>query len=108
MPTVTPYGRIWNKREPGIPDTAIYIGRPSVLGNPYQIGEMYHENSPHKATREEVIKLFETYARIRIRELDREFIRALEEVEGGDVICWCSPADCHGRIVLDLAASLVK
>ena len=71
----------------------IYIGRPSIFGNPYIIGE--------DGTREEVIKKFETYFYKRIDE-DLEFKSAVIGLRGKRLGCFCAPDhDCHGRIYVE-------
>jgi len=67
-----------------------YIGRPSVLGNPFPIGA--------ERTRTDVILQFEEYARRNPEVLDA--IRALphDAVLG----CWCKPRSCHGDVIVRL------
>jgi hypothetical protein len=63
----------------------IYIGRPTVYGNPFVIGK--------DGNREEVIRKFEEYAR-------NNFISLLHK----DAIlgCWCAPEMCHGDVIIKL------
>jgi hypothetical protein len=68
----------------------VYIGRPSVLGNPYVIGK--------DGNRAEVIHKFEQYARD-----NDKVLRAIDELQEDDVIgCWCSPHACHGDVIVKI------
>ncbi|MCI0392156.1 MAG: DUF4326 domain-containing protein [Acidobacteria bacterium] len=78
----------------------IYIGRPSVLGNPYTIGK--------DGTREEVIQRYRDWLwrQIKLRgEVYRELQRLVAKAKAEDLIliCWCKqpdrPIDCHGDVV---------
>ena len=68
----------------------VYIGRPSVFGNPFTIGK--------DGTRSEVIAKFEDYARSNLNLLNK--IKCLPE----DAIlgCFCKPLPCHGDIIIKL------
>lgn len=77
----------------------IYIGRPTLLGNPYRINQFM--------TRERSIELFETYARARI-DTDSQFKQAILATHGKRLGCWCSPLACHGDIIEKLALALVN
>ena len=68
----------------------VYIGRPTVYGNPFIIGR--------DGTRKEVIKKFRRYA-IKTKRV-REAIIALptRAILG----CHCSPKSCHGDVIIAL------
>lgn len=85
--------RVLNKRTDAIPSNAVYVGRPSVLGNPFVIGR--------DGTREEVIRKYDSYATERIR-CDPVFRQAVAECAGRDLVCWCAPLSCHGDVILRL------
>jgi len=67
----------------------IYIGRGSKWGNPFHVGR--------DGTREEVIDLFEKYARGKT-----ELLAALHELEGQRLGCFCKPLACHGDVLVKL------
>jgi hypothetical protein len=74
----------------------IYIGRPSLLGNPFEIG-MHGE-------RVDVIRRYRRWLWDRILEqgdVYAELKRLAKLAKRGDLtlICWCSPKPCHGSIV---------
>lgn len=68
----------------------VYIGRPSMWGNPFIVGQ--------HGSREECIRRF------------REYICAhpllfplLHTLRGKTLGCWCSPKACHGDVLRELA-----
>lgn len=67
----------------------VYIGRPSKWGNPYKIGP--------DGTRAEVIAKYEEHVRTSII-----LMRALPELRGKTLGCWCPPKPCHGDVLLKL------
>lgn len=69
---------------------SVYIGRPSVFGNPFVIGK--HGN------REQVIKMFEDWARS-----NNSLLAAIDKLKEDDVLgCWCKPLACHGDVIVRL------
>jgi hypothetical protein len=75
----------------------VYIGRPSILGNPYRVlGEDF---------RDRAIRRFEEYARARIS-TDEAWREAVKGLHGKVLGCWCAPKACHGDVLLKLAAEL--
>lgn len=79
--------RVYHKNDPNIPEDAVYVGRPTKWGNPYQIGK--HGN------RASVIRQFEEYL-ARNTTLNKD----LDELRGKDLVCWCAPAPCHADVLL--------
>jgi len=67
----------------------VYIGRPSIWGNPFMIGR--------DGDRKEVVKKYETYAR-----KDPIIQKNLMSLEGKTLACWCKPKPCHGDILVKL------
>lgn len=74
---------LYNKRTHKIPPGTIYIGRGSPYGNPFVIGK--------HGTREEVCDRYE-----------KEILPGLdiEPLRGKDLVCYCTPARCHGDSIL--------
>lgn len=83
-PVITP--RVLNRKN-GFPKGAIYVGRPSVWGNPYVIGK--------DGTRKEVIAQYAVYFYA-----SKKLLARIEELRGKDLVCWCAPLDCHASILL--------
>jgi hypothetical protein len=67
----------------------IYIGRPSVWGNPFEIGK--------DGNREEVITKYKEWVNNQPDLLDK-----IHTLEGKTLGCWCSPEPCHGDVLIDL------
>lgn len=71
----------------------IYIGRGSIWGNPFKIGQ--------DGTREEVIKKYEWWIRQK-----PELLQQLHTLKGKILGCWCKPQACHGDILVKLIKEL--
>lgn len=67
----------------------VYIGRPSAFGNPFSIGK--------DGKRSEVIDMFEAYWYAPEQAQLRQ--KALEELQGKRLGCYCKPNRCHGDII---------
>lgn len=71
-------------------DFDIYIGRPSKWGNPFKIGK--------DGTRDEVIDKYEQWIKTQ-----PNLMKALEELKGKTLGCWCAPTlRCHGEVLRKL------
>lgn len=85
--------KVWNMGDPDVPDEAVYVGRPSKWGNPFQIGK--------DGTREEVIRKFRMYLKLPAhKHLQAD---ARKELRGKDLVCWCAPKPCHGDVLMEIA-----
>jgi len=74
----------------------IYIGRPSIWGNPFS----------HK---QGTIAKFKVASRKEAIDRYREWIltqplllKKLPELEGKVLGCWCKPSACHGDVLIEL------
>lgn len=67
----------------------IYIGRPSIWGNCFEIGK--------DGTREEVIEKYENWIR-----QQPDLLAKLCSLKGKTLGCWCKPKKCHGDILIKL------
>jgi uncharacterized protein DUF4326 len=75
-----------------MPEGAIYVGRPTVFGNPFS-----ETNTPRGA---DIIGMFQTYAEKRLAAKPGW----LEPLRGKDLACWCSlSSPCHADVLLRLA-----
>ena len=93
-----------------------YIGRPSILGNPFSHNGV---RSCFKTltfkTREEAITAYEKYFD-KMYGSDEEFTKAFDEIyehykNGEDIYlqCFCKPNACHGDVIADkLQRKLIK
>jgi hypothetical protein len=82
--------RVLNKHAAGKHYGAIYIGRGSKWGNPLRIGV--------DGDRAAVIA-----KHARWLQDQHHLLRALDELRGKDLLCFCAPAVCHGDLLLRLA-----
>lgn len=83
--------KVFNRKTDNIPEDAVYIGRPSIFGNPFVIGI--------DGTRSDVIEKYRRHLAINT-ELRNKVIK---ELKGKDLVCWCSPKPCHGDVLLEIA-----
>lgn len=83
--------RVLNKRRDQIPSSAVYIGRPSVFGNPFVIGK--------DGDRAEVIRKYAAW----IKSKPALMQQARQQLKGKDLVCWCAPEACHGDVLLKIA-----
>lgn len=70
----------------------VYIGRPSIWGNPYSLRK--------NATEEERAECIEKFKKhfLNNPELMK---RAREELKGMVLGCYCKPLACHGDVIAD-------
>lgn len=80
-----------------------YIGRGSLLGNPFTHLPLRYTKALVKVdTREESITRYEEYARAKLVS-DKDFMQVLYELPEDAVLeCYCKPASCHGDVVMKL------
>jgi hypothetical protein len=88
--------RLWNKRDGRAPEGSVYIGRPTVFGNPFTHLELPGSNAVKVDTREDAVAAFERY----LHETPRLQERILRELRGKVLVCWCAPKKCHGEVIL--------
>jgi hypothetical protein len=85
MPTVL------NKYKHGFPPGSVYIGRPSKWGNPFAISAT--------CTREQSVAKFREWVKTQPELISQ----AKTELRGCDLVCFCSPKECHGDVWLEIA-----
>jgi hypothetical protein len=92
IPLIAERRPIWRVRPhaAGRHDGAIYIGRGSKWGTPFRIGV--------DGDRATVIAKHARWLRDQ-----HHLLRALDELRGKDLLCFCAPAACHGDLLLRLA-----
>ncbi len=83
--------KVLNKYKDEIPKGAVYIGRPSIYGNPYPINK--------NQDRTKVIQLFAQY----LEERPDLKARVRKDLRGKDLVCFCAPLACHGDVLLKVA-----
>ena len=112
--------RIQRQRTKGwrMPEGAVYVGRPTKWGNPWQVGgdaQIVMRDTPKGETKrlslvrmwpETVVALYRiyiTHASIYDIGLDAKRLD-LSELRGKDLACWCPlSSPCHADVLLELA-----
>lgn len=85
---------VLNKRTAGVPDGAVYVGRPAEWGNPFRMGA--------HLTRLEAVQMYSTS--LLLESADHLFAR-IGSLRSLRLVCWCSPQLCHAHVLaLALAA----
>ncbi len=93
--------RITRSRAAGwrMPENAIYVGRPTVWGNPYVVGSQLMDGGT--LTAEKAVELYKQHLSENFNERDvRHCLR------GKDLACWCALDEpCHADVLLRIANS---
>ena len=83
-----------------------YVGRPSPLGNPFQLGR--------DGSRAEVIARYRLWLWARMQDPGsiqrRELERLLARAQAGrlELLCWCAPLPCHAEVIRSALAWLAE
>lgn len=107
--------RIQRERTKGwlMPEGAVYVGRPTIWGNPFRLGTPNADNCMVCRDRAEAVEKF----RSEIVTFGGGFIGVTKddikrELCGKDLACWCQLVDeygnhvpCHADVLLELANS---
>lgn len=72
-------------------DFDVYIGRPSIWGNPFKLEK--------ESDRETVIQQYREW----LQKQPELIQRAKQELRGKVLGCWCAPRSCHGDVLLQVA-----
>jgi hypothetical protein len=70
----------------------VYIGRPTVFGNPFHLGR--------HGERAEVLEKFRTYFNDRLAK-DPIFWKQVQGLIGRTLVCHCKPLACHGDVIAE-------
>lgn len=112
--------RIQRKRTRGwkAPENSVYVGRPTVFGNPFTIENALkaNPNSSVDEARFWVMRAFHQWLCGSVRLSDvlperrAEILRRLPELRGKTLLCWCPLHDkngkifpCHADVLLEMA-----
>jgi hypothetical protein len=83
--------KVWNERDKNMPVGTVYVGRPTLFGNPFYIGR--------DGNREQVVEKFRQMI-VSTPELKE---MAQRQLKGRDLSCWCAPKACHADVLLEIA-----
>lgn len=82
---------VYNKRSANIPTGAVYVGRPTIFGNPFEIGR--------DGSRDEVCDKYEAWVKSR-----PSLITSIKrQLKGKHLVCWCAPLRCHAETLQRIA-----
>jgi hypothetical protein len=73
-----------------MPAGAVYIGRGSKWGNPFRI---VADGDRAAVIAKHALWLADQH----------DLLRALDELRGRDLVCFCAPLPCHGDLLLRIA-----
>ena len=100
--------RIQRKRTKGwrMPEGCVYVGRPTVYGNPWTIADASHL-FPGVDRRAWVVNQYARELRERDGTGELEFVtteQIRDRLAGKDIACWCPlDAPCHADVLLRVA-----
>lgn len=69
----------------------VYIGRPSIWGNPFVIGK--------DGSREEVVLKYREWLLNQPELIEKAKLELKDRI----LACWCSPLACHGDVLVEIA-----
>lgn len=69
----------------------VYIGRPTLVGNPFEIGK--------HGDRAKVIELYREWFYKQLA--NNQFKTYVEGLKGQRLACWCKPLSCHGDVIVE-------
>lgn len=81
---------VLNKKRDLVPAGSIYVGRPSIWGNPCMLGR--------DGTRQEVIDKYRAWLTS-----NKKLMARLHELRGKNLVCWCAPLPCHADVLMEMA-----
>lgn len=83
---------VLNKKTSGVPNGAMYVGRPSPLGNPFVIGE--------DGDREDVIAMYYIYFYLMLED-NLFYWNVCQAAHAKAFVCWCAPLPCHADVIAE-------
>jgi hypothetical protein len=96
--------RIQRKRTKGwrMPEGAVYVGRPTLWGNPWQVDAeraTLPATNQYRATATECVRLYRDWV-----SWGNPHGADIDGLRGKDLACWC-PLDqpCHADVLLEIA-----
>lgn len=113
MPDRTEPMRVQRRRTKGwrAPHDAVYVGRPGIFGNPFQVEIFGRELATllHRRwlTTGTVLEQDASEGRLDLdgmRDLRAMVLERLPTLRGRSLMCWCAPFQaCHADVLLELA-----
>lgn len=92
--------------------TGDYVGRPSLLGNPFRVGVDGDRDEVIEKYRTWLIREFKAASKdMTKRPIAFEFLKLVQKhLHGEDItlVCWCAPEPCHAHVIKDLILRFEK
>lgn len=104
------YPTVVNKKTHKPTAKDVYIGRPTVLGNPYTSKILGNTLAVHQcATAEESVNKYGHWLKAQIDADNRQVMDALLAIPpDANLVCWCHPNPCHGDMIIKALKMLEK
>lgn len=97
-----------------MPASAVYVGRPTLFGNPFTIADAIADNPDLTVAqaRERCVRLYRDWlagdvvlSSPVLTERRQAVLDELHRLAGLDLACWCPPGTaCHADVLIELAA----
>lgn len=88
--------RIKYKKGGKLPPNTVYVGRPTIFGNPFKVGR--------GITQEEAVRLYDEWLSGRLQvgnDAAKKVLSSLHELKGKNLSCWCDDdKPCHADVLL--------
>ena len=82
----------------------VYIGRPSIWGNPFSHLQSQSLAKFKVASRDEAVSSYRNW----ILNQRKLIVKAQEELRGKILGCWCAPLSCHGDVLAEIANAVCE
>lgn len=82
---------VLNRRLVGVPAGSVYVGRPTLYGNPFYPGI--------DGSLQDVLNKYEKY----VMSNPKLVSHIKSHLKGKDLVCWCAPNPCHADILHKIA-----
>lgn len=86
-------------------ENSVYVGRPSIFGNPFTHLKGKTAAKYKVSTREEAIESYREWVE---NGEGHYIIEHLHELKGKNLVCWCDPLPCHAHILMELIEKYCK
>jgi len=107
--------KVIHKKDKDKFDNVFYVGRGSVLGNPYTSIQGRETKAEFVVdSRKESIQCFKEYLLKKIEEKDEKICVTMNEIytlslQGNVYLaCYCKPKSCHGDIIKEIVESKIN
>jgi hypothetical protein len=97
-----------------MPPNIVYVGRPSVWGNPFtgkDAAERYREAVAESPVPEHILKDWEKAGgdKLMLKMLAFHYRPLLDKLRGKNLACWCKEGEpCHADILLEIVNEIER